>query len=222
MTKGLSTHFAIVMVFHMALLFWGVRSMTDDLQKNNVPKLGNGGAITAGMGKSLRTFKLTPAPEIKSKPVVSKTAPKVPVKTVSTQAVANTAAVESAPQEVSGGAVGTGGRADGHEFGSGDYGTGKFDPISLYKAELRARIDQNKFYPPMSKRLGQTGVVVVAFTLLEDGNITNIRLEKPSRYERLNDSALEAVKKVYRFKPFPKELSENKMDIKVPLKFVTI
>jgi periplasmic protein TonB len=64
--------------------------------------------------------------------------------------------------------------------------------------------------------------VVVAFTLLHDGNIINIRIDKPSQYERLNASALEAVRKVERFKPIPKEVGEAKMDIKVPVKFVTI
>ena len=94
--------------------------------------------------------------------------------------------------------------------------------MDIYKAELRATIDKNKYYPTMSRRLGQTGTVVIAFTLLEDGNIVDIRIEKPSQYERLNVSALDAVKKVERFKPIPKEAGEIRMDIKVPVKFVTI
>jgi protein TonB len=94
--------------------------------------------------------------------------------------------------------------------------------MDLYKAELRATIEKNKYYPTMSRRLGQTGTVVIAFTLLEDGNIVDIRVDKPSQYERLNVSALDAVKKVERFKPIPKEIGEDKMDIKVPVKFVTL
>jgi protein TonB len=99
---------------------------------------------------------------------------------------------------------------------------GKEDALALYKAELRALIDKYKSYPPLSKRLGQMGIVVVAFTLLKDGHIIDVRLVKPSRYERLNFSALEAVKKVEKFKPIPQEIGELKMDIKVPVKFVTI
>lgn len=98
----------------------------------------------------------------------------------------------------------------------------KFSAMDVYKAELRATIEKNKYYPTMSRRLGQTGTVVIAFTLLEDGNIVDIRIEKPSQYERLNVSALDAVKKVERFKPIPKEVGEIRMDIKVPVKFVTI
>ena len=111
-------------------------------------------------------------------------------------------------------------KAGGSEVGTSSNGT--TDLIAVYKAELRATIDKNKYYPTMSRRLGQTGTVVIAFTLLEDGNIVNVRIDKPSQYERLNVSALDAVKKVERFKPIPKEIGENKMDIKVPVKFVTI
>lgn len=98
----------------------------------------------------------------------------------------------------------------------------RHDIRTIYKSELRARIDQQKFYPIISRRLNQTGVVVVAFTLLEDGNIINIRIDKPSPFERLNAAGLEAVKKVERFKPIPKELGVSSMDITVPVKFYTI
>lgn len=111
-------------------------------------------------------------------------------------------------------------RASGSEFGTSSQG--RTDILSTYTAELRAMIDKNKYYPPLSRRLGQAGTVVVAFTLLEDGNIIDVRVDKPSRYARLNDSAVDAVKKVERFKPIPKELGEVRMDIKVPVKFFTI
>lgn len=92
----------------------------------------------------------------------------------------------------------------------------------MFKAELRSEIEKNKYYPPMSRRLGQTGTVVVAFTLLEDGHIIDVKVERPSNFERLNKSALEAVKKVHKFKPIPKELALDKMDLSVPITFLTI
>lgn len=101
-------------------------------------------------------------------------------------------------------------------------GQSKANALEIYKAELRAMIDRNKYYPVISKRLGQTGTVVVAFTLLEDGNIIDVRIDRPSRFDRLNSSALDAVMKVERFKPLPKELGEARMDVKVPVTFVTI
>lgn len=91
-----------------------------------------------------------------------------------------------------------------------------------YKAELRAKIEENKFYPATAKRLGQSGTVIVAFTLLEDGHIIDLRLDTPSRFESLNVAALEAVRKVHVFRPIPRELNEARMDVKVPLKFFRI
>lgn len=225
MSKSILTYFLTVLVLHVVLIFTGWKTVPE-AQKNNVPKLGNGGALNARIGGPVRAIPLSPIMRKVERKVVTNR----PVVNVSDKIVAPTkkpipeqvAELSSQVEGSGGGVPGTGGSPNGHEFGQGSHGTGKFDAVSLYKAELRARIDQNKSYPPMSKRLGQTGVVVVAFTLLEDGNIINIRIDKPSRYERLNDSALDAVKKVVRFKPIPKEVGEGKLDVKVPLKFVTI
>jgi TonB family protein len=96
------------------------------------------------------------------------------------------------------------------------------DQKTHFKQQLRAEIEKHKSYPVISRRLGQTGIVEVAFTLLEDGHIINVRLSRPSPFERLNESAINAVKKVHKFFPIPREWGENKMDILVSLKFVTI
>lgn len=198
MAKGYLTHFSIVFLLHIVFLVWGQKTLQSDFSSSVVAKLGPG-ALTLKIGE---TF---PVPEVK-KVVRSKSLKKNPEKEA--EEVKEVAQAASNPA--------------GLESGEGAVGTANPELISVYKAELRARIDKNKYYPPISRRLGQTGIVVVAFTLLEDGNIINVRIESPSRYERLNDSALEAVKKVERFKPIPKEIGQSSMDITVPLKFVTI
>lgn len=96
------------------------------------------------------------------------------------------------------------------------------DLKEMYKAELRSRIEANKFYPAMSKKMGQTGTVVIGFTLLSDGTIINAKIDKPSEYEQLNQAGLEAVRKLKRFKEIPSELGMKEMEVTVPLKFVTI
>ncbi len=101
-------------------------------------------------------------------------------------------------------------------------GTAIADIKSLYKAQLRSRIEENKFYPMAARRMGQTGTVIVAFTLLEDGSIIDVRLETPSPFAHLNDSALKAVKDVHKFRPIPKELGQTQMDLKIPIKFLTV
>lgn len=194
MSKGFLTHFITILVLHIALIFGGYRILDSELS----PSIAKSGTLSVIVGK------------------IQKSTPREVPKTVSRPSDKTTPTPkEEVVEEVSG-------SSKGYDFGNNNDGVTNADAIALYKAELRAQIDKNKYYPPMSKRLGQTGVVVVAFTLLHDGNIIDVRVEKPSRYERLNASALDAVKKVQRFKPIPKEIGESRMDIKVPLKFVTI
>lgn len=212
-------------IFHGLILLAGLAVVKTQIPSEQVAKLGDGGTGNGIMRmKVAHDIFMRPAlPVTKTESKFTRPAPK---QVAAAPAVAKPAQAQTNTNEPTGGndPRGTGlskaGVANGSEFGTS--ATGKTDILSKYKAELRARIEQNKAYPAMSKRLGQTGTVVIAFTLLEDGSITDAKIETPSRYERLNASALEAVQKVEKFKPIPKEAGENKMDFKVPVKFVTI
>jgi TonB family protein len=224
MKNGFLTHLTTMTIIH-ALLLVGSFSVVESQMKQEVaiPKLGNGiMKMKVAAGLFLPQSAPKPQPQVVKKVVTSKpTVRPVEVQKPVTASVPQDSKPTADTTSNLGSAEGTGGRADGFAFGSGN-GKGKYNILDLYKAELRATIDKNKYYPTMSRRLGQTGTVVIAFTLLEDGNIVNVRIDKPSQFERLNVSALDAVKKVERFKPIPKEAGDNKMDIKVPVKFVTI
>lgn len=177
-----------------------------DAVKSQIAKLGNGVVKLQLASKMMMNTNAVQKKTVRALPVNPNKPRTSPVK----EEVAPVSTTETAVQ----------GSSQGSEFGSAEKGL--TDALSVYKAELRAMIDKNKFYPALSKRLGQTGTVVVAFTLLKDGNIVDVRIEKPSKYDRLNDSALEAVTKVKRFKPLPQEVADGKMDITVPVKFITI
>jgi protein TonB len=214
MSKRFSLSISTVLLVHLVILFgtWQI-SQTPMIQEE-VQKLGNG-AIKLAMG-SLSISQSAPA-------VQRKVVRQIPVAPQPKTTSVAPAAPSSASNSTS-----TGAASDSSGYSSTEgsiYGTarkGLTDVRSLYRAELRAMIEKNKYYPSMSKRLGQTGTVVVAFTLLEDGNITDVKIDQPSRYENLNVSALDAVKKVERFRPIPKEFGEQKMEIKVPVNFKTI
>lgn len=219
MTRAFYSHFLTMSLLHGVLFFGAWKTVTSDEMKRFVPKFGNG---VIQMKVSSGLFMPTKRPVQQQVEVIKKKVSKMALPTPKVIEPTTPVVPQSNDSGSSvGSADGTGGNPNGYAFGTGS-GSGKFTAMDLYKAELRAKIDKNKYYPTMSRRLGQTGTVVIAFTLLEDGNIVNIRIDKPSQYERLNVSALDAVKKVERFKPIPKEVGENKMDIKVPVKFVTI
>lgn len=194
MTKNFLTHFSAITLVHVFVLLGSFHLIQPEYFRSQLSKIAPG------------VLKLRIATQVLQAPVQKTISKKVPEKSLhqiqqvapSSRSEANTVPNVGNPQNF------------------------KNDALATYKAELRAMIDKNKSYPVMSKRLGQTGTVVVAFTLLEDGNIIDVRIDTPSRYERLNVSALEAVKKVSKFRPLPKEIGESRLDIKVPLKFLTI
>lgn len=56
-------------------------------------------------------------------------------------------------------------------------------------------------YPPVSKRLGEQGRVVVNVYVLADGRVGDVQLLKSSGYERLDAAALAHVRRDWRFDP---------------------
>lgn len=207
----------------MVLLFASWQVSQTDVFREQVQKLGGGG--TGAIQLQLSGIKsINPVVAVQRKveptPVKKKSAVVVPAEA---QEV-----VAASPANANPNGNGVAGNASTSGFGNSEgsiYGTAKnglTDVRSLYRAELRAQIEKHKMYPALAKRLGQQGTVVVAFTLLEDGKIKDVKIDQASRYENLNASALEAVKKVQKFKPIPKEIGESSMEIKVPINFKTI
>ncbi len=207
MQKSFITHLSTVSFLHILLLLAGWQVYSTKLSEPLIPHIQSE-VMRLRVASSILIKPAAQQKVVKSSTVVKKAVPQV------SEEVVQSAPVIEGAQASDGGAVGA--------LGTGSVHGTITDLKSIYKSELRAKIDQNKFYPLMSKRLGQTGVVVVAFTLLEDGNIINVRIDKASQFEPLNASALEAVKKVKFFKPIPKELNTDKFDLKIPVQFVTI
>ncbi|XOB62711.1 energy transducer TonB [Campylobacterota bacterium DY0563] len=88
-----------------------------------------------------------------------------------------------------------------------------------YLSKLRALIEKNKSYPKRAKRLKQEGKVLISFEILKDGTIKKINLKDPSRFKRLNNAALDLLKKINRFQPIPKELEKSSWIIDIPISY---
>ncbi len=193
----------MILLVHIAAFLGTWQLSQSEYVRKQVTRLGHGAlrlqvASEVILARPLEKNSARSAPKLKPRSVA------IPIEAQAVQSVAT--------QAVSGDSVGS---------EAGIVAAGTMEALEVYKAELRALIDKNKYYPAVSRRLGQTGTVVVAFTLLEDGHIIDVRVDKPSRYDSLNASAIDAVKKVEKFRPVPKEVG-GKMDVKVPVKFVTL
>jgi protein TonB len=72
-------------------------------------------------------------------------------------------------------------------------------------AGIRDRIQRGIAYPAMARTMGWEGKVVVAFLILPDGSVRNIRVVQRSGHEILDRVAVEAVRNA---SPFPRPPAE--------------
>lgn len=75
-------------------------------------------------------------------------------------------------------------------------------------------------YPPMSRRLGESGRVIVRVLIGTDGRAQDARIQKSSGYERLDQVALDTVRNRWRYKPGTRDGVPEAMWFNVPLNFV--
>jgi protein TonB len=88
-----------------------------------------------------------------------------------------------------------------------------------YLAALAARINRSKFYPRVSRRLGEEGRALVGFVIQRDGALTDVRIVESSGHRRLDDAALETVRRVTPFQPIPEVVGREQWPISVPIAF---
>lgn len=68
------------------------------------------------------------------------------------------------------------------------------DKVNKFYKKIRVKINQNKSYPKIAKRRRMQGSVIVTFTVLGSGNVSNIRINGPKVF---HSSARYAVKSAF-------------------------
>lgn len=94
-----------------------------------------------------------------------------------------------------------------------------FNPESNYYAELLALIEDKKFYPKASVKKAQQGEVIIEIKLLKDGRLKDIKVIQSSGHFVLDRAAYQTVKKLKRFKPFPKSITLEHAIVQIPLAY---
>ncbi len=96
----------------------------------------------------------------------------------------------------------------------------KIDKIkAAYLMVVRKKIERNKYYPRNAKKLRQTGMVEVRFTILKDGSIKSIEVVSACRHSRLNRAAVKTLEKIGSFKPLPNVFDADELTLKVPINY---
>lgn len=88
-----------------------------------------------------------------------------------------------------------------------------------YLAQLRKAIEAKKVYPKNAKRLSQSGVVTLKFTVLRSGVIKNAEVSQTSSFNILDNAAMKILQDIAKTEPFPKELIEDEMVVVLPIEY---
>ena len=75
-------------------------------------------------------------------------------------------------------------------------------------------------YPAMSRRLGETGRVIVRVLIGPDGRAQDARIQRSSGFERLDQVALETARDRWRYRPGTRSGVPEAMWFNVPINFV--
>lgn len=84
--------------------------------------------------------------------------------------------------------------------------------VSEYFLFIKNRIVQNLVFPPVARRRGWSGRVLVSFIVCRDGQVSEIRVIESSGYPLLDRSAVDTIRKVA---PFPKAPVEAELTIPI-------
>jgi periplasmic protein TonB len=98
-----------------------------------------------------------------------------------------------------------GGNSQGIAGAGSDQGAGGAQQAYLAKhyAYIRDAIQRSASYPPLARRMGWVGRVVLAFHILPDGAVANVHVVNGSGFAVLDHSAVEAVRRASPFPPPP-------------------
>jgi protein TonB len=88
-----------------------------------------------------------------------------------------------------------------------------------YFASIRSEINKVKVYPPLARKLNQTGRVVIRFTINRDGSVTQSSVLERSRFPILNSAAEGLLAAVKKFQPVPQELPWVAKNFDVPIDY---
>ena len=86
-----------------------------------------------------------------------------------------------------------------------------------YLAKVHATVEKHKVYPRAAKRLNQTGKVHVNFDIMKNGKVKNVKIEKASKFEKLDEASVELLLAIAKFDEIPEELEKEIWNITIPI-----
>jgi len=88
-----------------------------------------------------------------------------------------------------------------------------------FHEKIWQKVAKAKYYPRIARARGFEGAPIVSFTLDKDGSLTSIKLIKDSKYEILNNAALETIRRGTPYPPIPKPLEKSSISFNLPISY---
>lgn len=88
-----------------------------------------------------------------------------------------------------------------------------------YIAHVRWLLEKNKKFPVLAKKQGHFGTVQIQFTVAADGVIQHSKIAQSTDYDSLNQAALQILKSIQKFDPFPAEIQKTEWTFILPIEF---
>ena len=90
---------------------------------------------------------------------------------------------------------------------------------ATYRRRMQSLIDARKQYPRLAEKAEIEGSVMIAFTVLANGSISEARVTKSSGNQWLDNGALQAVMSASGILPLPPELHKNQLPLVIVLNY---
>lgn len=113
-----------------------------------------------------------------------------------------------------------GGGAQGEPVGIGG-GVDRAGLLKAYRRSIYTAVDSRKQYPALARRARLSGVVHVAVVVDGGGQILEVRVERSSGHELLDEAACEAVRGLGKMPSPPEGLVWTRQKIVIPVKYVS-
>lgn len=88
-----------------------------------------------------------------------------------------------------------------------------------YIAHVRWQLEKNKKFPLLAKKQGHFGTVQIKFTLSPNGEIKNSEIAQSTDFDSLNQAALQILKSIKKFDPFPTEIKKSEWTFVLPIEY---
>jgi len=89
-----------------------------------------------------------------------------------------------------------------------------------YVQYVVSRIERVKVYPLEAQKRGHEGVVVVRLLMTKDGDVKKVGILQPARYQALTDAAIVSIRRALPFQPFPSNLPDETLTLRVEIRFL--